>query len=78
VRTLFLSALAAGAFLSFTLGGAHDAQAVVCAKGVYRAGCAGPAGAAVVRRPAAVVAPRAGAVCRRYGLVGGVRRCVLY
>jgi hypothetical protein len=25
--------------------------AVSCAKGVYRAGCAGPNGAAVVRRP---------------------------
>jgi hypothetical protein len=27
------------------------ANAVVCAAGVYRAGCAGPHGAAVVRRP---------------------------
>jgi hypothetical protein len=33
------------------------ANAVVCARGVYRAGCAGPNGAAVVRRPVAV-APR--------------------
>jgi hypothetical protein len=32
------------------------ANAVVCARGVYRAGCAGPHGAAVVRRP--VAAPR--------------------
>ena len=76
MRTLLLTVLAAGSFLAFTLGGAHDAQAVVCAKGVYRAGCASAHGAAVVRRP--VVAPHAGAVCRRYGLVGGVRRCVLY
>ena len=29
-----------------------EANAVVCAKGVYRAGCAGAGGAAVVRRPA--------------------------
>lgn len=29
----------------------HQANAVVCAKGVYRAGCVGPNGAAVVRRP---------------------------
>ena len=29
----------------------HHANAVVCAKGVYRAGCVGPNGAAVVRRP---------------------------
>lgn len=53
------------------------ASAVVCAKGVYRAGCAGPGGAAVVRRGA--VAPRTGGVaCRRYGVVGGVRRCVAW
>src|ERR1041384_3850473 len=30
---------------------AQPAHAVVCAKGVYRAGCAGPNGAAVVGRP---------------------------
>jgi len=29
----------------------HEAGAVACAAGVYRAGCAGPNGAAVVRRP---------------------------
>jgi hypothetical protein len=40
---------------------ATDASAVICAKGVYRAGCVGPRGAVVrrrgvvVRRPAAVV-----------------------
>lgn len=52
------------------------ASAVVCAKGVYRAGCAGPNGAVVVRRG---VAPRShGAVCRRYGIVRGVRRCVAW
>ena len=28
-----------------------DANAVVCARGVYRAGCAGPNGAVVVRKP---------------------------
>ena len=27
------------------------ANAVVCARGVYRAGCAGPRGAVVTRRP---------------------------
>ena len=54
-----------------------EADAVVyCAAGAYHAGC--------VRRPAAgavVVAPRpaaGGVVCRRYGVVGGVRKCVLY
>jgi len=33
-----------------------EANAVVCARGVYRAGCAGPHGAVVAHRP--VVAPR--------------------
>jgi len=28
-----------------------EANAVVCAKGVYRAGCAGPRGAVVAHRP---------------------------
>jgi hypothetical protein len=39
---------------------ATDASAAVCAQGVYRAGCAGPRGAVVARRPVApsVVAPR--------------------
>ena len=31
----------------------HEAGAVTCAAGVYRAGCAGPNGAAVARRPPA-------------------------
>jgi hypothetical protein len=37
------------------------AHAVTCAKGVYRAGCAGPNGAVVTNRPA-TVPPRGGAV----------------
>ena len=44
-----------------------EANAVVCARGVYRAGCVAAGGAAVVARPvarAAVVAPRAVAVRR--------------
>ncbi|MGC2781819.1 MAG: hypothetical protein WA418_39920 [Bradyrhizobium sp.] len=47
-----------------------DANAVVCARGVVRAGCAGAAGAVVVRKPVA-------AACRTV-LVNGVwvRRCV--
>jgi hypothetical protein len=42
----------------------------VCAKGVYRAGCAGARGAVVVRKPVAVAC--------RWVWVGGVkvRRCV--
>jgi hypothetical protein len=34
-----------------------NAEAVVCANGVYRAGCAGPRGAVIARKPV-VVAPR--------------------
>jgi hypothetical protein len=30
----------------------HQAHAVTCANGVYRAGCVGPNGAAAVRKPA--------------------------
>jgi hypothetical protein len=46
-----------------------DANAVVCADGVVRAGCAGPRGAVVVRKPVAAC---------RWVWVGGVkvRRCV--
>jgi hypothetical protein len=48
-----------------------QASAVVCARGVYRAGCVSAGGAAVVRGPvvvaprAVVVAPRGVAVRRR-------------
>ncbi|MBR0716370.1 hypothetical protein [Bradyrhizobium liaoningense] len=50
---------------------ATDANAVVCARGVYRAGCAGPNAAVVVRKP--VPAVRCTTV-----LVDGVwvKRCV--
>lgn len=49
--------------LLLTGGVLVDAEAVTCAKGVYRAGCVGPNGAAVVKKPVAapatvVVAPR--------------------
>jgi hypothetical protein len=75
---LSLTGLCAAAALLYALSSfvlPSTASAVVCAKGVYRAGCAGPNGA-VVRRG---VAPRShGAVCRRYGVVGGVRRCVAW
>jgi hypothetical protein len=49
-----------------------EASAVVCARGVYRAGCVGVGGAVVVARPvvrpvarAVVVAPRRAVVRRR-------------
>ena len=46
------------------------AEAVVCAKGVVRAGCAGPNGAVVVRKP---VAPAT--TCR---WINGTRICKRY
>jgi hypothetical protein len=46
VSALSLSAVAAVAM-------PRSAHAVTCANGVYRAGCAGPNGAAVVRKPPA-------------------------
>ena len=54
-----------------------EANAVVCARGVYRAGCATTHGAAVVRRPvgAAVVRPAGAAVVRP---AYGVHRRVVY
>jgi hypothetical protein len=55
---LFLIATLLGG--TFALS-AMDASAAVCARGVYRAGCAGPRGAVVARRPVVapgVVAPR--------------------
>ena len=51
------SALAVVAVV-WALAGASPASAVTCANGVYRAGCAGPNGAAVVRKPYAAP-PRA-------------------
>jgi hypothetical protein len=33
------------------MAAAPDANAVVCARGVYRSGCVGPRGAVVVRHP---------------------------
>jgi hypothetical protein len=56
-----------GATMAFT---STEANAVVCARGVYHAGCAGYRGTVIVRRPAAVPA------CRSV-LVNGVyvRRC---
>ena len=67
--------------LTFILIMATPANAVVCAKGVYRAGCVGPHGAVTTHRPVAVVHPygtvvrpgvRVAPVCR---YVNGVRVC---
>jgi hypothetical protein len=41
-----------------------EASAVVCARGVYRAGCIGPRVAVVVRRPVGCAWVRGVRVCR--------------
>ena len=69
MRAFLLIASALFAFAATMTFESSDANALVCARGVYRAGCAGPHGAVVVRKP--VVR------CTRV-LVNGVyvRRCV--
>jgi hypothetical protein len=66
MKHLMASVLLAGTFIAVST---MDASAVVCARGVYRAGCVTGGGAAVVRRPvvrpAVVVAPRRAVVVRR-------------
>jgi hypothetical protein len=72
MRLFVLAALAVTAFAATMAIDTTDANAVVCARGVVRAGCAGPNGAVAVRRP--VARPVAGC---RYVIVDGVRvrRC---
>jgi hypothetical protein len=71
MRAFLLIASAVLAFAATMTFETTDANAVVCARGVYRAGCAGAHGAAVVRR-----APVA-AACRTVVVNGvRVRRCV--
>lgn len=58
--TLNARALAAGVLVLTAVVAPIEASAVVCARGVVRAGCAGPNGAVVARRPvprAVVVKP---------------------
>jgi hypothetical protein len=63
MKHLIISLLLLGGFVALST---LEANAVVCAAGVYRAGCvaAVPRAAVVVRRPV-VVAPRAVVVRRR-------------
>jgi hypothetical protein len=78
------AAVLIGMTLALTAVASTEASAVTCARGVVRAGCAGPNGAVVVRRPV-VVAPRAVVVtprpvvvvpvAPRCGWVNGVRVC---
>jgi hypothetical protein len=67
MKHMMISLLLAGGFIALST---MDASAVVCARGVYRAGCvaAVPRGAVVVGRPVVrpiVVAPRRAVVRRR-------------
>jgi hypothetical protein len=67
MKHLIVSALLAGSFIALSM---MDASAVVCARGVYRAGCVSAGGTAVVVgapvvRRAVVVAPRRAVVVRR-------------
>jgi hypothetical protein len=48
MRLFILSALAITAFVTTMVIDRSDANAVVCARGVYRAGCVGARGAVVV------------------------------
>jgi hypothetical protein len=84
MRLPTLVALAITAFATTMTYNTKDANAVVCAKGVVRAGCAGPNRAAVVGPGGAAVAgPNGAAVVRApaaacpYVVVNGVRvrRC---
>jgi len=68
MRSFLLIAFALIAFAATMTFETTDANAVVCARGVYRAGCAGYRGAGVVRRPVAA--------CRTVWVNGvRVRRC---
>jgi hypothetical protein len=73
MKTIALALLVAG----LLIGTVAEANAVVCARGVYRAGCAGPHGAVTTHRGydyrgAAVVRPAYGAHCYYRA---GVRVC---
>jgi hypothetical protein len=73
MRSFVIVASAVAAFAATMLTQTTNANAVVCARGVVRAGCAGPNGAVAVRRPVAVapvVRPVAGCT-----IVNGVRVC---
>jgi len=72
MKHLIIPLLLVGGFVVLTTTGA---SAVVCARGVYRAGCVA-AGPVVVAPRAVVVAPRAVVVAPRPVVVAPVRRRV--
>jgi hypothetical protein len=65
MKQVMMALLLAGSFVALS---AMEASAVVCARGVHRAGCVGAHGAVVVGHPVVrpvVVAPRRAVVRRR-------------
>jgi hypothetical protein len=65
MKHMIIPLLLAGGFIALST---MKASAVVCARGVYRAGCVGARGAVAVGRPVArhvVVAPRRAVVRHR-------------
>ncbi len=71
MRLFILAAAAALSFTAVMTFESSTASAVVCADGVVRAGCAGPRGAVVVRKPKPVVV-----TCKTVWVNGAkVRRC---
>jgi hypothetical protein len=70
MRVLLLTALAALSFTATMTYEPSDANAIVCARGIFRAACVGRYGGVVVRRPY-VGGVYGGAVVRR-GVYGGV------
>jgi hypothetical protein len=60
MKHLIVTLLLLGGFVAVSI---PEANALVCARGVYRAGCVGPRGAVGVRR--GYVAPRGAVVVRR-------------
>ena len=75
MRSFLLAMVAIAAITTTMTVETSDANAVVCARGVFRAGCVGARGAVVVHRPLAHRAIVAGC---RYVIVNGVRvrRCI--
>jgi hypothetical protein len=84
MRLFVLVAITIAGFTATMTSTTTDANALVCARGVVRAGCAGPNGAAAIGpRGAAVAGPNGAAAVRApvaactYVIVNGVRvrRC---
>jgi hypothetical protein len=73
MRVINIALVAVATFATMMFIAGTDANAVVCGRGFWRAGCVGPHGAVVVRRRPVVVGP----VCHRVWVNGVlVRRCV--